>query len=391
MPACLASPSRQKEAAVKTWNTWLDFPDDPDTHGDPAFSAWVAKRLWNAYWALTRRQYDEAHEHARQCVRVSRAPRQRTRALYALAMSLAADYDFAPAVDSLDEALDLALTLDASGPCIQLSYLHGACDVGLKRFDQAKQYREVALDTLRQLARTGPTDRAFELDILHKLANHNFMLARHEECARNLKQARRLAVQSPKYKLDMANIEWNTALLSRWRGDPWSALGHAVRAAEVIMQIGSVPSQGRIQGVIADIAMDIADTFPVGTLLTGRDQYLEVAGPYALRAVALAQRAHDPLGEGMALLTQARYHRMVRRNENRMPVYKRVAQIAWRERDMSVLGQAYTAQGDELLAHQHREQATNCYRKALDVLRLTDAHVMRVFPQRALERASRTM
>ena len=368
----------------------LDVPDDLRSRGEPGHADTVAAILMIAYGCLKLRLYRKACACVTHCLARPMSYRQRMRVFYVLAMSAVGERDLSAAAIFLDEALGLAIRLDDLGACAELAYLHASVSSERQEFGVAADYCDVSLEALHMLgdSANGPVDAAFELDVLVGLSVHDFLRGRYDTSMACVAEARRLIPLAPKRPLPAAAIEWMAALLDRWRGDLSGALRHAMAASEVYAGSGALSLDARIQSVVADIALDLAESFPTDGPHHARDAFVELASPYAKRAVQLAREAQSAADEGLSLLTRARYRRARGRNTEGIPTIEAVAHQADQLGDVPLLGQAHTALGNELAARGETEAALNCYRTALDVLARSDASAMAVWPRRALLRAS---
>jgi tetratricopeptide (TPR) repeat protein len=318
--------------------------------------------------------------------------RQRLHVCYILALAYAADGKFAQALRWLDMALELGVALDDLGALAELLYLHGVASSRLLRYQEAAADHWDCLALLRNRdSDPNPADLAFELDVVEQLAEFEFLLAHYDRSASLLESAARLVPAAPEQRTEAAGLEWVRAQLYRWRGEKELALRHAMAAADVYAAIGSPAASGRIQTVVADIALDLAETFPplpAGPRLGGANSaFVTLAAPYVERALHLAHESQDMEGEGMALLARARYSRARQLNEDRLPAIEGVARTAQRLEDMALLAQAQTALGHELAARREGEASLVCYRQALDTLQGSDMPALGVWAHRAIAHA----
>jgi tetratricopeptide (TPR) repeat protein len=343
-----------------------------------------------AYGCLKQGLYRKACACVTHCLARPMSYRQRMRVFYVLARSAVGERDLSAAAIFLDEALGLALRLDDLSACAEIAYLHASVSSERQEFGVAADYCDISLEALHMLSDgiTGSVDAAFELDVLVSLSVHDFLRARYDMSVACIGEARHLIALAPKRPLQAAAIEWMAALLDRWRGELPGALQHAMTASEVYAGSGALALDARIQSVVADIALDLAESFPAEGPHHARDAFVELAGPYAKRAVQLAREAQSAAGVGLGLLTRARYRRARGRHTEGIPTIAAVAHQAHQLGDVPLLGQAHTALGHELAARGETEAALNCYRTALDVLARSDASAMAVWPRRALLRAS---
>lgn len=372
----------------------LRVPDDQTWHSESGYSPDIAAILVEAYSSITRRP-DLAASFLRAGACVSShagspmSERQLLHVCYVLALAYAADGKCAQALRWLDTALELGVALNDPGALAELLYLHGVASSRLLRYQEAAADHWDCLALLHHRdADPSPADLAFELDVLEQLAEFEFLLAHYDRSASLLESAARLVPAVPEQRAEAAGIEWVRAQLYRWRGEKELALRHAMAAADVYVEVGSPTTSGRIQTVVADIALDLAETFPAGAHIGGaRSAFVTLAGPYVERALSLAHESQDVEGEGMALLAHARYSRARGLNEDRLPAIEGVARTARRLADVALLAQAHTALGYELAARRESEAALACYRRALDTLEGSDVSALGVWAHRAIVRA----
>lgn len=185
-------------------------------------------------------------------------------------------------------------------------------------------------------------------------------------------------------------LEWITALLLRWRGDAATGLHHALAAADALAELSTTPSYGRIQTVVAEIALDLAETAPAEGSHQGKTAYLMLARPYIDRALARARRTgeQDEPGEGLALLTHVRYSRLSGEVSDGLGEIETVLRTAKWLNDVPLQGEAMTSMGHELAARGEEDQAMACYRAALDALALSEVPALGMPARRSLLLAS---
>jgi hypothetical protein len=213
---------------------------------------------------------------------------------------------------------------------------------------------------------------------------HEFFLAHSGEAQRLLDEARLLpGALEPHAR---AAIEWITALLERWRGDLWTALGRAISVTDAYIGLAIPTSVARIHSVVAEIALDLAETPHDNGLSAPRHEMLSLAGKYSAAAVAWSDAVRDPSGSGLAQLARVRHNRLSGGNQDGMPLIDRVEALARQRHDRALLGQVQTARGYELAARGGKEEAKMCFGEAMDTLASIDSIALRVWPQRALRR-----
>jgi hypothetical protein len=188
--------------------------------------------------------------------------------------------------------------------------------------------------------------------------------------------------------LQGAAVEWIATLLDRWRGDSWPALGRSLATLEAYGGAGPSKSQGRIQTVVADIALDLAETLPRDSTISARDEFLVLAAKHADNAIQLASAFGDVAGAGIARLAHIRFSRLAGRNQDRRQAIAAVEATARRLDDRPLLGQTLAAMGDELLDLGYPGAAGDCFRDAITTLCGSRSPALAVWPRRALLLAS---
>ncbi len=344
----------------------LDLPDDESA--DPMRSADVAAALNHAYRLLERRQYPAVLDYLTPFRSATMSEHQKMRVHYALGTASARLGETRRAIELLDQALDVAERLEDLSACAMLAYLDAPLHYELSSISSAAEYYSLALDaidTLRDMP--SPADAGLELDVLVALSAQCFLLDRHDECARLLERARALTQVSPENRKRRADIEWMLALLERWRQRPYEALRHAQLAlAEYRRGVGGINELARIELVVADIELDVAANLPFSTPVHGELTLLPHTDRHVADAFAHARVSGDRAAETMALLALARYDRMVHPGEDRTTTLDHALRFATDLHDPSVLGQVYSAMGDEMAGRGLFSQAVGLYRTALD-------------------------
>jgi tetratricopeptide (TPR) repeat protein len=374
----------------------LHVPDDPAWHLDAKYSPAVARALVRAYAVLRSGPRDVAHYQSARayvatCLRYPMMPSQYLRVLYVLALAHAAAEDTTQAIAHLDDALDLAVRLADTGALIELFYLRGALNGKRWHYRAAADDQDACLSLLRDLGPAADAyrapDTAFTLDVLLDLAASEFMVTHYDQSSRHLDEARPLVGQVPNHQRQAATFEWLNALLLRWRGEPERALGPAMAAADVIAGLHAPESTARIQSIVAEIALDIAETFPAGGSYQGREALLTLAEPYAHSAATLASESGNVSVEGIALIAKCRWQRLRQPDTNVIPIIESVRRAAQQHDDLPLLVQSITALGRELEIQGDHTGALQCYRQALDMVGKSQVSALGVVARRALHLA----
>ena len=373
----------------------LNSADTPEWSREADYSPTVAAALRDAYRSLhlTSGRLDAqawAHQRLSACLHLPMSLRQRMRARYVLGMNFAAVGDVSKALGCLDEVLELTTRLRDFHAYAECAYLCGSMLRATSHGTAAASYLTGALEALRSVSADTDMslDPALEVDILLCLSGQEFLLAQFQTAAHYLAEAKQHLHAIRAQLRQGASIEWIVALLDRWRGSPATALQHALTAADILTKMNNPASYGRIQTIVADIALDLAETMPGES--QGKTDYLLLAEPHVMHALALARvnDARDEGGEALARLAYVRYSRLNGTSDDRPQAIAEIIQLAERTHDMPLLGQAMTSMGHELASRGEEEQAIHCYQAALDVLAGHEVPVLGIWARRALLIAS---
>ncbi|MBF6590342.1 MAG: hypothetical protein IVW57_07400 [Ktedonobacterales bacterium] len=286
----------------------------------------------------------------------------------------------------IDPALELAGALRDSPTRIHLLYLRGGVHCMLLRYRVGvEDYWNCLLLLRARTERTGQSDISLELDVVARLAGFKFFLGDYEAAASLLETSRRLIERTPNPGISAGTAAWRTALLLRWRGQPERALPHALAAYHAYAPTDRREATGRIQAVVAEIALDIANTCSPDGLSARYDEYVDMATRFAENALHFAQAAADAPGHGLAVLAAMRCSAARGENFDRVHVIESVLRSAESLHDPALLGQAYTAMGSEFDLLECEALAANCYRQALGVLAGTDVPALGIWAWRGLD------
>jgi tetratricopeptide (TPR) repeat protein len=301
--------------------------------------------------------------------------------------------DFKGAITSLNHALELAEELEDAQASARCMYYLGCVWRGNKNYMEAAKHFNDSLAFLERLHDTPTTvgaasaASALELDVLCALAGQEFLLAHFEVAEQHLAAVQRLADTAPEARLGATTIFWVSALLQRWRGEPTCALASATHAADILHAARDRRNEGRLQSVIAEIALDLAETFSADPSASARRAFITTAGSCVARARRLAQETDDTIGTQQANLYGVRLSRMCHRSEDRRAAIDTVLRYAEKHDDNLLAAQAYTSLGHELEAGGDHDGATNTYHKALKAVEQSGASAYAVWPLRELRRA----
>ncbi len=132
----------------------LHNADDLLSSGEAGYSATVAAELQRAYARIKRGQRRVERSHAtggkaHAWLNRPMSARQRMRALYVLAMDHAADRTFMPALEYLEDGLDVAAHLADRGALAELAYLHAAISFAVAQYRTARVSYGVCIVSMR--------------------------------------------------------------------------------------------------------------------------------------------------------------------------------------------------------------------------------------------------
>jgi tetratricopeptide (TPR) repeat protein len=372
----------------------LHVHDRPDERHESHHNPVVAYLLGRAYSCLRRAlylvtSYNEAHAFADTCLSLPMSERQRMRTHYARGSALLGLDQDRQGIIALNEAIQAAADLPDPGAYAELSWLASTASARSFFYQAASEYGMTTYGILRYLAKDQVSaDVDLEISVLVGLASSEFMLARYSAAERHLLLARQLTSPSFHNSRSIASIAWMQSLLYRWSGQPEVALRYALPALDTYIRTAESPSVlgavGRLSCIATDISLDLAQTVSPEDSPTTHASYLKIAQPYLKRALVTTQQVHDDTGISLALLLQARYLGLARRNVDRVQIIQTVIQKAEQQHEITLLAQAYTTLGQEYTLQGEKELALNCYRRTLDVVAGTDTLAMGAFARRNL-------
>lgn len=378
-------------------HTSIHIADDPSWHALNGYSVHVATTLGWAYHTLkhgtrTFAAYEELLRRVRPLAAEPMAWPQRLRLRYVLGMCYAGLDAYTDALRHLAAALVIATDQRDWEAFAEVAFLSGSVKNGQGHFADSMTDQLLCVTTTRELreqavaaGRSAAPLASLEMLAHIGLATAQFMRADYDDSTSHLDEAARLFTGNPQTDLAAANITWLRANHDRWKGSIESALAYAQRAAEIYARSGPPAGYGRIQAIVADIALDMAESFSPLTPTYGHDAYLTLARPYLERALALAREQQDQGGECLALLALARVTRIETVGTgNTLPTIEAVLARANALHDAALRAQAYFTLGQELAAHGEFSRSRTCYRLALAELDGTEGDAMRLWPLRAL-------
>jgi tetratricopeptide (TPR) repeat protein len=367
----------------------LNHPDLPTWHDLPDYSPLAAACLVRAYARIAGggdqvAPYLRAANEVIPCLAKPIATPQRLRVLYVAARAYAADGQGEQALNWTDGAIDLALNLDDWSALVALLYLRGALNGMLLRcFEGAADYEE-SRSLLRERAAEGePRDFAFDLHLTVLQANLCYFTGKYAAAEVLLEEARGLVPLCPSEERERATIAWVEANLFRLRGSPELALRPALAAAEVFTKDGPANSAARIQILAAEVSLDLASTLSEGS---DRNALIGLARPHISKALQLVDGTNDVPAEILARLAEVRSLRLEGADVPRLVMLETQLPAVRSLGDNALLGQVYTAMGDEVASQGELEAARSCYRQALQVLDRTELQSLGTWARRALYR-----
>lgn len=317
------------------------------------------------------------------------AARQRVRACFLFANTLEAERAYVRAITWIDEALNVAGQAKLIRELAELLSYRGKLLRAREKFRAAAEDLSASLALLSvQAGGDEAIDPALRVELLSQLATYQFFLRHYSEAARAARKARLVAAHVPAMKLESATALWVEAQIERTRGKSERALLTALTVAEVYEREASTTSQDRIQGYVAELALDLVGKVPGGSESDAGRAYLTLAHKRIQQAERLARQTADRPGLGLVQLSRARESRLQKRAEDRVTSIERIIRTAQQLDDEGLLTQALTVQGDELAFLGETEQALNRYRGALDTVAGSEVPALGDPARRALLLAS---
>ncbi len=368
----------------------LDMPYLPSEHWEHAHSPIFAGVLSTAYRHLALRQFDQAEQLVTPYLTWPLSPAQHLRQLFILAASAQHRLDHQQAIAFLEEAMALCVALDGRAEFAQLALLSAEAHHDLQQFGDAASIAEEGLSAWLDLdARDNPADVNLEIDLRDRYNIELFLLGRYEDALKQSSIARSLTRSQPASRqtaLRAARLDWTLALLHRWRGSHQLAQRRVLSALAIYEQFGSPMELARLRIVAADIALDMLVPPGVGIVYHYREDLIQLTQGYITQA--LHAITHDPAARSMGLLAENRLSRTLSLNEDRFAQLEALGREAEQLHDLPLLGQVYTALGDEFGAagRAETESQLNCYRRAVGAVEASQAPAYSVWARRALLR-----
>ena len=371
-------------------STTLDHPDPTSERTDPARSNRAADELVACYGMVRRREYEEASKVLAAVEPLEKSPKQALRVVYMRALTSLGLKKLPVGCDLLAEGLDQAEQCDDFGALAQLAYLYATTQRELGQPVVAARHAEVALEAWRLHIGAEPTDgqdTLFELDLLILLNQLYFFSGQFARAERVFRAARRVALRASVPPVRRANLAWIEALFHRWRSEPGRALDCGLRALAALDEHGTLLERSRLRTALADMAMDLAEHTGSRTNGGAGQHFLGLADTFMRDSLRGLRAEGDLFALGLGQLASARLARLTRRNVDRLRLIDGVANLAMAYGDRTVLGQVWSARGDEYLARDERGSAVACYLEALDILKEAHMQAHGVWALRALRRA----
>lgn len=374
-------------------DSWY-LPDDESWHDEPGYNADVAKALRAAHQHLiggSLMAYLEAFNSIAGILDAEMSRRQRLAVLFIAALALAADDPPTPALEAIDEALDIALDLEVERAQEDLLLLRASVNHAIEQVpDAAEDLRQcLELITVQSESRDlTPTELDTRLEAFLRLAGFEFLIGHYDRAGQLLDRAATLIPRVPQNTKAPFLLAWTRALLLRWRGEYELALTQAMEAADGYAIHGPPGTEGRIRSIVGEIALDLAERCQHNHQPVACAAFLALAEPYIIDAAALAASDDHTATEMMALITNCRLQ-LLKGEVNSVERISWLEELAGRgaeKQDPAIVAQAYTQIGREYEAQGDIPAAKHWYQRALAHLKESQMAALGVWAQRALWR-----
>ncbi len=366
----------------------LDLPDLPLERWEHAHSPTFAHVLKGAYAHLALGQFDDAERLVEPYQTWPMSVGQRLRQMFILGAAAHRREDFQQSIAYLEQAVDLSLVLDGRAEYAQLALLSAEAHHNLQAFGTAATIAQNGLNAWLDLKKSDdPVDVNVEIDLRSRCSIELFLGGHYQDALKQCYLAQTLTRAQPASRamaLRSASLDWTIALLHRWRGQYKLAQQHVLLALSIYERLGSPAELARLQIVAADITLDMMVPLGSGIMYHYREDLLQQSHVYVSRA--LKALSSDPAALCMARLAQARLQRALGVNADGFVQLQSLSHIAKQLHDLPLLGQIYTALGDEFGAagKAERESQLNCYRRAVGVVESSQAPAYMVWGLRGL-------
>jgi tetratricopeptide (TPR) repeat protein len=326
------------------------------------------------------------------CLSLPQSPHQRLQLFYALGLIYLHLGESKPAQTIVDTALDIATHLPDLAATAELMYLAGSLACSRGEYKAGSDYLTSAGELLIQLGdEDEPADTALMIDALNTHALCLYTMQAYPAAWAAVDAARRLVARPPGHPLRAGSLALLAGLLHRWTGDPARGLQQVMAGAEAYAEWGTTRVHrlylARLQRVIAECALDLAEGSSPHLTGLGRDAYLGIARPAIQQALVIAKDTSDLSGEAMALLVQARDERLRGQQTDRLATIDMVLNRAEQLDDPALAILGYTARGQELAARSEHEAALDAFQTADDVSLQYQLPVLGVMGRREVARA----
>jgi tetratricopeptide (TPR) repeat protein len=314
---------------------------------------------------------------------------QRLRVLYIVATCRAAEDPPTPALEPIDEALELTIELNETRAQVDLLLLRAVVNRCIIQIpDAADDLRDClqALVTLNLRDDWSDDDLLLILKATLRLAAQEFFTGAYDECQGWLDHAAALLPRVGNDTDSLGRYTWIRAQLARWRGDYQEAFASAITAVRHYQTLHDPQNLSRIEAIAGDILLDLAEQSRRQGDEAACRLYLAQAEPYIQNALQIAVHSDYQASEVGARIIRARLQLLQRLPGDRMALLEELANRAWQHQDMLTVCSAYTGLGRECEAVQDETAAKDWYRHAIAVLKESQAIADAIWAQRALWR-----
>jgi tetratricopeptide (TPR) repeat protein len=367
------------------------IPDASEWAGEDDYNSLVASALTCAYDRLQPdgRITGEVLACLAPILTARMCKSQRLRVLYIVGSCYAAEDPPAPALEPIDEALELALELNEMRAQVDLLLLRAVVNRYINQIPDAADDLEDCLQVLGKLnLRDDWNEDELRLTLMAtlRLAEQEFLIGAYAECEGWLDHAATLLPRVGDDPESLGRYTWTRALLLRWRGDYEHAFTMAITAAGHISARHDPQNLSRIEAGAGDILLDLAERSSRQDDKGASAAYLTQAEPYIERAIAIAVASDFQASEMLARIVRARLQLLQGLPGDRRMLLEEIANMAREHQDMPTACKAYTGIGRECEALHDDASAKEWYRRAVSVLNESRAVADAVWAQRALWR-----
>jgi tetratricopeptide (TPR) repeat protein len=373
----------------------LDIPDAPSWQFEPGYSSDIARRLINAYRRLRQgatqtASYLAVYDEMESLLHQRMSATQRMHVNFVLGMACSAKGDYAEAYSRLSEAAAQALAMQDLAAYVTVTVLRANISNCVMDFGRASSEFRACLDVVRLMdEESGKQDHVtLQVELLGRGAFCEYWVGHLSTAQAMLAEGTRLARVSVSSELEVATLNWLQGHLHRASGNLSAALMTAMAAAGVYLAKGNPASTVRCQYLVSEIALDLAESFPGGVASTAGSSYVALAGSYANRALEMSRSLHDRPGEGLVLLTHARYTRMSGHDISMLDTVESVDALGHQLGDGALRTQAYEKLAHEMTLQGRTDSALDLYRRTVSIAEQAAIPFLAVQARRALLRAS---